>query len=329
MIKGYIRYRLAVLSFYLTAVITFSLVNYLYGYLMEAATYSFLILTFVLVIWMVVDISHYSNKLKNLREIREHLSTYEHILPEANSMIETEYQNILEELYQQININLEEMEKSHTEQVEYYTMWVHQIKIPISAMRLAIHQNDIGMQTSLLEQELFKIEQYVELALHYTKMSNLSTDLVIKEYSLEDMVRSSVKKYATLFIYKKLSIQIEELHEIITTDSKWFSFVLEQLLSNAIKYTNQGGIMISYRNRTLYITDTGIGIRSEDIDRIFEKGYTGYNGRIDNRASGIGLYLVKKVADTLALTVKITSEVGKGTQVAIHIPEADRFLLRD
>jgi signal transduction histidine kinase len=270
-----------------------------------------------------VDFFKYRKKLIYLNSIRQRLSVDKHALPQVKNNIEEEYQQIINSLYEIIQSHVETIEKAHIEQVEYYTMWVHQIKTPISAMHLAFHSNLVNSQPNLLEQELFKIEQYVELALQYTKMKDLSTDLVIREYVLEDIVHQSVKKYAQLFIYKKLSLQIDEFHEIITTDSKWLAFILEQLLSNAIKYTNQGGIKISYEKRILKITDTGIGIRAEDLERIFQKGYTGYNGRLDKKASGIGLYLVKKVADSLAIKVEITSVVGKGTTAAVRFIEAN------
>lgn len=262
-------------------------------------------------------------------DINQHLSSVEHPLPETKDQVELEYQKMISSLYAMVQNQVEAVDKMHTEQVEYYTMWVHQIKTPISAMRLSLSSSSSTVHADLLDQELFKIEQYVELALQYTKMKDLSTDLIIREYYLEEIVYQSIKKYAPLFIYKKLSLQIEEFHGIVTTDSKWFAFILEQLLSNAIKYTNQGEIDVSYENRLLKIRDTGIGIREEDIARIFDKGYTGYNGRLDKKASGIGLYLVKKVADSLALKVEIASEVGKGTTVTIIFPEGNSFSHQD
>jgi signal transduction histidine kinase len=252
-----------------------------------------------------------------------------HAFPEAGNNVENLYQEIINSLYGIIQSHVDTIEKAHIEQVEYYTRWVHQIKTPISAMYLALHSSIASNQPYLLEQELFKIEQYVELALQYTKMKDLSTDLVIREYALEDIVHQSVKKYAQLFIYKKLSLQMDEFHEMITTDSKWLAFILEQLLSNAIKYTNKGGIKISYQNRCLTISDTGIGIRAEDLERIFQKGYTGYNGRLDKKASGIGLYQAKKVADSLAIKVEITSVVGTGTTAIVRFMEADSLQLLD
>jgi signal transduction histidine kinase len=271
---------------------------------------------------MLVDFRNYCRKLKCLEDIKQHLTTEEHHLPEPEGKIEETYQHIITSLYDDIKSQMSMMEKMHSEQVEYYTLWVHQIKTPISAMRLALQNgNPDAMNSSLFEQELFKIERYVEMALQYTKLKDLSSDLVIREYALEEIVHQSIKKYAPLFIYKKLSLNMEEFHAMITTDSKWLAFVLEQLLSNAIKYTDQGGITIEYKENALTITDTGIGIRKEDLKRIFEKGYTGYNGRIDKKASGIGLYLTKKVADTLAIKIEISSTVGEGTRVALLFQE--------
>jgi signal transduction histidine kinase len=242
------------------------------------------------------------------------------MLPEPTNRIEHQYQQMMFVLYDLLQKNESELEKIHLEQVEYYTLWVHQIKTPISAMRLSL-QHTTEDQEAVLEQELFKIEQYVELALQYTKIKNLSTDLVIDQYPLEEIIHQTVKKYASLFIYKKLSVNIHDFHTDVMTDSKWLSFILEQIISNAIKYTNRGGIEIWYTDHVLQIKDTGIGILKEDMDRLFEKGYTGYNGRIDKRASGIGLYLVKRVSDSLALKVEINSEVGQGTVVKIVFPE--------
>jgi signal transduction histidine kinase len=267
--------------------------------------------------------------MKYLEDINTNITTDKHMLPVTTDSMELEYQKIISSLYNIIGNSVEAMDQAHSEQVEYYTMWVHQIKTPISAMQLAFQTYATTENSKLLQQELFKIEQYVELALQYTKMSNLSTDLVIREYSLEEIVNQSIKKYAQLFIFKKLSVQIEEFHEKVITDSKWLSFILEQILSNAIKYTNQGGIKISYDNHTLQIADTGMGIRKEDIERIYEKGYTGYNGRLDKKASGIGLYMTKKVADSLAIRISISSEVGQGTTVELKFPEDKTLLKRE
>jgi signal transduction histidine kinase len=306
---------------YLCFLFVFPAVHYLYGLAPAPTAYTLLIITFLLFIYAAADYAGYRARMRYLHDINSHLSSDKLIALKAGDAIEEEYLTMVSSLYEIVKNQLDAVEKSHTEQMEYYTMWVHQIKTPISAMRLALQSMEASEHLSLLGQELFKIEQYVELALQYNKLKELASDLVIREYALEEIVNQSVKKYAPLFIYKKLSVTIDEFHAAVNTDSKWLSFILEQLLSNAIKYTNQGGIRISFEDNTLRILDTGIGIRAEDMERLFEKGFTGYNGRVDKKASGIGLYLAKQAADSLALKLAIHSKVGEGTTVFVDFPK--------
>jgi signal transduction histidine kinase len=321
MIKEYFHYRKSMFLFFLCIVILFPLIHYLYHYPMDSVIYSVVLVSFLFIVWIVIDFYCYREKLMKLDTILSHISYHTHELPAGKNIMEQKYNEIIQHLYGILDETMSLMDKSHNEQMEYYTMWVHQIKTPISAMRLALQSGDLSQKNALIDHELFKIEQYVEMALQYIKMKTLASDLVIGEYSLKEMVNQSVKKYAYSFIYKKLSIEIEDIERNVLTDSKWFTFILEQILSNGIKYTYQGGIRIYTKENSLIIEDTGIGIRKEDMDRIFEKGYTGYNGRLDKKASGIGLYLVKKVADYLALDVKIDSQVGNGTKVMITFPD--------
>lgn len=320
MIKAYIKYRKSFFLFYLCVLIFFPFIHYLYRLPMESILYSCLIFTFFFVIWLITSGNYFRIKVNKMDTILGNITCDIQELPQTDDAIESKYQAIIRSLYKLVNDNIFIMENSHSDQIEYYTMWVHQIKTPISAMRLAL-QNRGEVDNLVIDQELFKIEQYVEMVLQYIKIKQLSSDLVIREYSLKNIVSTSVKKYAALFIFKKLSIDLEGLGLVILTDSKWLSFIIEQLLSNAIKYTNHGGIRIYMENRSLVIEDSGIGIHSEDMERIFEKGYTGYNGRLDKKSSGIGLYLVKKVADSLAIKVAISSTVGIGTKVVLTFPE--------
>ena len=179
-----------------------------------------------------------------------------------------------------------------------------------------------GDTAGVIKQELFKIEQYADLALRYVKLTDISSDLVIERCFLEDIVSASVKKYAVLFVYQKLSLDMVPTDRKVMSDKRWLGFILEQILSNAIKYTYAGGVKIYLQNEKLVIEDTGIGIRAEDLPRIFMKGYTGCNGRLDNRASGIGLYLAKKAADALGITITVDSKVGMGTKVTLAFPQA-------
>ena len=176
---------------------------------------------------------------------------------------------------------------------------------------------------AVCRQELFKIESYVEMALNYLRFEEMSNDLVLERNSLEQLVWQVVKKYAAIFIYNHISIQLEHLDYTVLTDEKWFCFVLEQILSNALKYTKQGSVKISAEESAnglrVLVKDTGIGIRSEDMPRIFEKGFTGYNGRMDKKASGLGLYLCKGVCEKLGHVISVASKEGEGTTVMITL----------
>ena len=187
------------------------------------------------------------------------------------------------------------------EKQDFFALWAHQIKTPIAALNLLLQGEK--QDAAVCRQELFKIENYVEMALNYLRFEEISNDLVLERNSLEQLVRQVVKKYAAIFIYNHISIQLEHLDYTVLTDEKWFCFVLEQILSNALKYTKQGSVKISAEETEnglqIFVKDTGIGIKREDLPRIFEKGFTGYNGRMDKKASGLGLYLCKGVCEKL------------------------------
>ncbi len=212
------------------------------------------------------------------------------------------------------------------EKEDFFALWAHQIKTPIAAMKLLLADEEPDMGDC--KRELFKIENYVETALNYLRFEGMSGDMLLERTNLEPLVKQVVKKYSTIFIHKHLSVELENLDITILTDEKWLSFVLEQALSNALKYTKEGGIKIFTRipeegktsaDTEIVIRDTGVGISSEDLPRVFEKGYTGYNGRMDMKASGIGLYLCKGVCDKLGHKIRIESEASKGTDLVITV----------
>ena len=180
----------------------------------------------------------------------------------------------------------------------------------------------IGQDTqNTLDEYFVSIEQYVGMALQYQRVKSESKDYVFTQVSVDKMVRTVIRKFAKLMIRKKIPMQYEGCSQQVITDEKWCAFVLEQVLSNAIKYTRQGAIQIRTEQEPnwLYIVieDQGIGIRKEDIPRVFEKGYSGYNGHEDKRSTGIGLYLSRQIIDKLGHTIRIESELGKGTAVWI------------
>ena len=240
-------------------------------------------------------------------------------LPEADTQTDEDYQRIIAMLLEAYRRLENEMNYRYLYMVDYYTLWAHQIKTPIASMRLNMQDEDSAQTRQLLE-DLFRIEQYVEMVLCYLRLDAGSTDYVIVEYDLDAIVRQAVKKLAGQFIRRKLTLVYEPLNVPVLTDEKWLLFVLEQVLSNALKYTPSGSITIDMEApKTLCIRDTGIGIAPEDLPRIFEKGYTGYNGRGDKKASGIGLYLCRRICKNLGHTITANSSVDSGTVIRINL----------
>ncbi len=240
---------------------------------------------------------------------------------QAQTPLEKLLQERVEELeYEQKNQLLVEQEK-YNDLLDYYTLWVHQVKTPIAASSLLIGDLKDKEAKSQLEQELFKIESYVHLVLQYLRLESFHDDLVLKQENLADLVREVVKKYALFFIQQGLSLNLHDLDHTIVTDKKWFLVILEQVLSNSLKYTKEGSIEIYFHEGSLYIKDTGLGIQNADLLRVFERGFSGYNGRLTQQSSGLGLYLSKKIADQLGHKIAIDSQVGQGTTVSIAFPE--------
>ena len=239
-------------------------------------------------------------------------------LPEADGLLARDYQQIIASYERQFQEEQIKMEQKYRDMMEYYTMWTHQIKTPIAAMRLLLQEEDTPLSREM-QSELFQTEQYVQMALQYLRMEKMTSDLVFARYDLDALIRQAVRKYAPLFIRRKIILSYEPVHCEVLTDEKWLVFVLEQILSNALKYTVEGSISIYMEDDWLVIEDTGIGICSEDLPRIFEKGFTGYNGRSDKKSTGIGLYLCKQIIEKLRCQIRVESKLGKGTRVLLYL----------
>ena len=212
-------------------------------------------------------------------------------------------------------------QEKQSDLLDYYTLWVHQIKTPIAASKLLVQDLQEQMLTNQLEQELFKIDSYTNLVLQYLRLESFHDDLVVEKENIEDLVKEVVKKYALFFIQQGLSLNLHDLNHTVITDKKWFLVILEQVLSNSLKYTKQGSIEIFFQEDTLYMKDTGLGIQNSDLLRVFERGFSGYNGRLTHQSSGLGLYLSKKIADKLGHELHLHSVVGEGTTVMITFKE--------
>ncbi len=315
MIKGYLRYRRTMLCAALAACATFTAFMLLLRTDTNTIIYANMLYVFVIGVFVVFDLFRYKEKVARLADIKDSLTHTAHDYPESENNIEKLYSDIISSLYGLMDRERGEIIKEYSEQVDYYTMWLHQIKNPIAAMRLAIEGDSTA--DPVYEQELFKIERYVEMALQYVKLKNPENDLVLECVDIDPVIRESIKKYKTMFIYKRLGADFKETGQTRITDKKWLAFIVEQILSNAVKYTERGGISIYAVDSGFAIEDSGIGIRAEDIERIFEKGYTGFNGRLNDRASGLGLYMASTVAKSLGIELSVSSRPGKGTVMSV------------
>lgn len=190
------------------------------------------------------------------------------------------------------------------------------------------------MDRTALEQEAFRVEQYVEMALQYQRLETKGADLVLRRCSIDSMVRQALKKTAPLFLHRSLSLTLGDLQGTVLTDEKWLVFVLEQVITNAVKYTPSGSIAIGLEPKegfeqegvlhpVLCVADAGIGIRPEDLPRVFEWGYTGYNGRKEQHSTGIGLALCRETMEMLGHKIRIQSAQGQGTRVLLDLYRAD------
>ena len=250
------------------------------------------------------------------RQAEQSLETAD--FPKAETPLEEIYQEIIREQEKRCQREQKESREKLVRSREYYTRWSHQIKTPIAAMELLLQEEPADARA--LKRELLKTSQYVEMALSYQRMEGEGNDLVIQRYELRPVVMQAVKKVSPLLIHKHISFSAGDLSGEVLTDEKWLVFVLEQLLTNASKYTKEGGsVRIGQENGMLVLRDTGIGIRPEDLPRIFEWGYTGYNGRLDKRSTGVGLALVKQVMEMLGNKIEIRSVLGEGTEVLLDL----------
>ena len=249
--------------------------------------------------------------------VKRHRMLTSEELPVPEDQIEEDYQMIISKLNEEAKLSKMRSSEDYNNMIEYYTVWAHQIKTPIAAMRLNLQSEDTEHARRLMG-DLNRIEAYVEMVLTFLRLDSDSTDYLIKEYDLDEIIRPAIRKFSKDFILKKLKLEYDPVDYKTVTDSKWLSFIIEQLISNAVKYTSEGSVRIYMTEPgMLCIEDTGIGISEEDLPRIFENGYTGFNGREDKRASGIGLYLCKRIADNLGHKILAESAIGKGTKMIL------------
>lgn len=323
-IKSYIKKNLKVYLLFLIFIFIFVLIFYLYNLPFEALFYSSLLCFIVALIVSIIDFNNYRKSYIDLKYLESNILNSIEDLPKSLDIRVKYYQKIIERLHNEVEKLKIDDNKKMEDLADYYSMWIHQIKTPIAAINFLLDNEEIDVK--VFRQELFKIERYVEMVLTYIRLGSETSDYVITSIDLDEVVRENIKKYATLFINKKIKLNYVSHETCVVSDKKWLGFAFEQLLSNAIKYTKSGGeISINISESKLIIEDNGIGIYEEDLPRIFEQSFTGLNGRYEKKSSGLGLYLCKKTLDKLQHKIEITSKVNKGTKVIISFPKKDMF----
>lgn len=355
---------------------SFVVVFLLYGLPLEAVAYAGAITVFCFLVIGGFRYAAFAKKHRELLRLRENEAFDVDVLPETESLIEEDYQGLIAALEENRRRLALETDRLRTDAADYYSLWAHQIKTPIAAIKLllqaeeeaarirsaeesggmnrpgkgsegksseesAAEKSSAGETSNKAQEEphgddsgdgsedeneflrevarqLFNIELYVDMALGYQRSESPSSDLIVANYSLDEIVKQAVRKLSKMFIQGKIKLELADGLGTALTDEKWLEFVIEQLLTNSLKYAPGGTVSIYMENaETLVVRDDGIGIAAEDLPRVFEKGYTGFNGRIGQKSTGIGLYLCKKTLDRLSHTIALESSPGNGTTVRI------------
>ena len=291
----YLKSQSVILFAYLLVCIVFITISVLATIEIEYVFLGIEILGFILFVYLIVYWFHYQ-KVSDVKDDNERLLN-------ENRNLKSEMLN------QKDDLNA------------YFLMWLHQIKTPMTVSKLLLEKPDETTNTKL-KMQLMYIEQYINMAMNYLKMIDHSTDMDITQVNLDDIIKNLLKKYSLLFIHNHISLEYQSNVTHVISDSQWLTILIEQILSNALKYTENGKISIQYLEdkHALEIRDTGIGIRSEDIPKIFDRGYSGFNGRMNEKSSGLGLYLAKKISEKLNIQIEVESKLSKGSIFRLVFP---------
>ena len=292
----------------------------LYGVMTEAFWYAEALLFALLLALLALDCAAEYRAAKAREYARRSLLTGGAYMPCGDTPRDRDYADMLRALADEAARLQTDFEAKRRNDEDYYTAWVHQIKTPIATMRLLLTEDT--QKDRALAAELFRVERYVGMVLDYIRLESGANDLVIREYALDEIIRETLRKFAPQFVLRRLRLVYAPTEQTVITDKKWLAFILEQLIANAVKYTPQGEVRVEAGRGMIRVVDTGIGIAPEDLPRIFEKGYTGANGRLGQRSSGLGLFLTQKAAALIGAEVSCESAVGQGSIFTVRLPDS-------
>ncbi|MEG0297309.1 MAG: sensor histidine kinase [Clostridium sp.] len=285
--------------------------------------------------YMIIEYSKFNKFFSEVNSLSESLDRrylMAEIVEEPEFLEGKLFYDLLKDTNRDMHENIKSYSDMQTEYREYIETWVHEIKTPIASSKLII-ENNKNEVTSKINLELKRVEEYIEQALYYSRSNDVSKDYIIKKFSLETAVRNTIKRNSSDFIYKGIQLEIKDIEADIYSDIKWVEFILNQVIGNAIKYSNSNKPKVEItsvknpNNIILTIKDNGVGIDEKDIRRVFEKGFTGENGRVYGKSTGIGLYLCKKLCEKLGVGISISSAKGEGTKVSLIFPLGKHNLL--
>lgn len=286
----------------------------LYLYSMELGLFFFLI-------YLVIQYFRYKKRYEAIVLAGEAHSVNIDDIASATDPADQLYLEKISELQQTIRDMSNQHAERQADQLDYFTLWLHQIKTPLSAISL-LNQSDTRSESKKIAQEILRLEDYTHMALNYVKLEETGSEMDLSEVDLDSVIKRAVKKYSILFIHKGIKLNYQPLDTKILSDGQWLQTLIEQILSNSLKYTASGSISIYLdheKEQTLIIEDTGVGIRKEDLPKIFNKGYSGLNGRLHEKSTGLGLFISRKICKRIGHELTIESELGKGTRAAVYL----------
>ena len=328
--RDFIKDKLLLIISVMLALISIEILLLVYNIGIIPKIYIALIIILVVFISIFVEFKnkqYYYKQLKNNIEDLNQKYLISEIIRDANFIEGKILKETLQEAGKSMLENVNQYKEIQEDYKEYIELWIHEVKIPIAASKMII-ENNKNTITKSIDEELDKVENYIEQALYYARSNAVEKDYIITKNNLKEIVNSAILKNKTTLLNQKVTLELKELEQEVYTDSKWATFIINQIIQNAIKYSKESDKKIEIYSESkndkiiLYIEDNGIGIRKGEITRVFERGFTGENGRkIGKKSTGIGLYLCKKLCDKLGLGIELNSEKDKGTQVRIIFPK--------